>query len=61
MVPVKKTSKCKKRQRRSHLARTPANLTACPKCSKAKLPHGACSSCGYVSGKLMLALPGEEG
>ena len=60
MVPVKKTSKCCKRKRRSHLARRAAALTACPKCSRAKLPHCACSSCGFVSAKLMLPIHEEE-
>lgn len=61
MVPVKKTSKCRKRKRRSHQARRPAVLVACPKCGKAKLPHCACSSCGFVSAKLMLPIHEEEG
>lgn len=58
MVPVKKTSKCRKRKRRSHHALQRPNLVACPKCSKMKLPHAACRNCGYVSPKL--ALPIEE-
>ena len=58
MVPVKKTSKCRKRKRRSHQALGAVNLVACPKCGKSKLPHAACRNCGYVSGKL--ALPVEE-
>ncbi|MCP4245750.1 MAG: 50S ribosomal protein L32 [bacterium] len=58
MVPVKKTSKCRKRKRRSHHALSPVGLAACPKCGKKKLPHAACGNCGYVSGKL--ALPVKE-
>jgi large subunit ribosomal protein L32 len=54
MVPVKKTSKCRKRKRRSHHALRRANLVSCPKCSKMKLPHAACGRCGYVSPKLAL-------
>ena len=61
MVPGKKTSKCRKRKRRSHLARAPVVLVACPKCGKGKLPHCACSSCGFVSAKVMLPLHEEEG
>ncbi|MEE9294715.1 MAG: 50S ribosomal protein L32 [Phycisphaerae bacterium] len=54
MVPVKKTSKCCKRKRRSHHALTRSNLVACPKCGNSKFPHTACGRCGYVSSKLML-------
>ena len=54
MVPVKKTSKCCKRKRRSHHALRRPNLVCCPKCSKMKLPHAACGNCGYVSPKLAL-------
>ena len=58
MVPVRKTSKCRKRTRRSHHALSLVALARCPKCGKKKLPHAACGNCGYVSGKL--ALPLEE-
>jgi large subunit ribosomal protein L32 len=58
MLPVKKTSKARKRKRRSHHALTPPNLTACPRCGKSKLPHAACQNCGYVSRKV--ALPVAE-
>ncbi|MHC4065748.1 MAG: 50S ribosomal protein L32 [Planctomycetota bacterium] len=58
MVPVRKTSKCRKRKRRSHHALSPLSLARCPKCGKMKLPHASCGNCGYVSGKL--ALPLEE-
>ncbi|MFH0980491.1 MAG: 50S ribosomal protein L32 [Planctomycetota bacterium] len=61
MLPVGKMSKCRKRTRRAHHARVPAALVVCPKCGKAKLPHCACPSCGFVSAKLMLPLPDEEG
>lgn len=60
MLPVKKTSKCCKRKRRSHLALKPPNIVSCPKCGRAKLPHVACESCGYVSAKLMLPRRSEE-
>jgi len=54
MVPVQRTSKCRKRKRRSHHALRRASLASCPKCGKTKLPHAACGNCGYVSGKLAL-------
>lgn len=61
MLPAKKKSKCDKRKRRAHHALKPPNLVACPKCGKAKLPHAACSSCGYVSRKVLLRVGKEEG
>jgi large subunit ribosomal protein L32 len=36
------------------------NYTLCPKCSQAKLPHAACSNCGYVNPSLTLKLGKEE-
>lgn len=60
MLPVKKKSKCRTRTRRAHHALRPVNLVACPKCSKAKLPHAACDQCGYVSSKVLVRLR-EEG
>ena len=60
MLPVKKVSKCAKRKRRSHHFLRPTNTTACPKCGQAKLPHCACSNCGYVSSKLALPVGEKE-
>jgi len=36
------------------------NYALCPKCSQAKLPHAACSNCGYVNPSLTLKLGKEE-
>ena len=58
MLPVGKTSKCRKRTRRAHHALRPLNLVACPKCGTNKLPHAACGKCGYVS--RAVALPQEK-
>lgn len=60
MLPVKKISKSRSRTRRAHNAYKPITLSACPKCGKAKRPHAACGSCGYVSEKLMLRRKDEE-
>ncbi|NLX05990.1 MAG: 50S ribosomal protein L32 [Phycisphaerae bacterium] len=49
MLPARKTSKSRKRLRRSHHALSPVNLSTCPQCSAAKLPHAACAGCGYVN------------
>jgi large subunit ribosomal protein L32 len=60
MVPVAKTSKARKNKRRSHHALRRPNLVACPKCNAAKLPHGACEQCGYVSSSVALVLKDQE-
>jgi large subunit ribosomal protein L32 len=60
MLPVKKTSKCRTRTRRSHNALKPVNYTLCKKCDHAKLPHAACDNCGYVNSKITLDLGKKE-
>ena len=60
MLPVKKTSKCRTRTRRSHHRFTAVNYSVCPKCDQAKLPHAACENCGYVNPKITLKLEKEE-
>ena len=60
MVPVKKKSKCRTRTRRAHHALRSSNMTACPKCNAAKLPHAACDNCGYVSGHVSLPIKEAE-
>ena len=47
-VPAFRTSPARKRKRRSHLAIRPVKTTQCPNCGAARLPHVACTSCGFV-------------
>ncbi|MFC1764212.1 50S ribosomal protein L32 [Planctomycetota bacterium] len=60
MLPAKKTSKCRTRTRRSHHRLTATNYTVCVKCSQAKLPHAACTNCGYLNPQITLKLGKEE-
>jgi len=60
MVPKRKTSKTRKRQRRSHHALRPVNTIECPQCSAARLPHRACSECGHVNGRISIATESDE-
>jgi len=60
MLPVKKTSKSKTRNRRSHHRLRAVNYSVCKKCDRAKLPHAACDNCGYVNPKITLKLGKES-
>ena len=60
MQPVQKTSKARKRKRRSHRALRPIHYVRCPQCGTGKLPHAACSNCGYVNPTLALETAGEQ-
>ncbi len=53
-VPRNRVSNARKNSRRAHHAQKPKNIVACPKCSVAKLPHAACSSCGHYKGRNLL-------
>lgn len=50
-VPKRKTSRRVKRNRASHRALVAPNLSKCPQCSEAILPHRVCPECGYYKGK----------
>lgn len=60
VLPIRKISRVRKNTRRSHHALKPRNVVACPKCGQAKLPHAACSNCGYASAKVALTVASEE-
>jgi len=60
MLPKKKTSKSRTRTRRSHHRLGAVNYSVCPKCDQVKLPHAACTNCGYVNPKVTLKLGKEE-
>ncbi len=60
MLPVRKTSKMRKRARRSHQAISAVHLISCPQCGTAKLPHCACGNCGYVNQHTRLKQEDEE-
>lgn len=49
--PKKRKTRSGIGQRRSHSALKKFNLSSCPKCKAAVLPHRACSICGTYAGK----------
>jgi len=60
MLPTQKTSRKRTRIRRSHHAKRPVNYVDCPQCNSPKLPHAACSNCGYVRPGLSIQVEEES-
>ncbi len=60
MNPVQRKSKSQSKMRRSHQALRAIGYVTCPNCGKHKLPHAACSECGYVRPGLKLSLSKED-
>ena len=50
-LPKRKKSKSRRDKRRAHQKTDAPNLSTCPECGEAKLPHHACPSCGYYKGR----------
>ncbi|MCF8080574.1 MAG: 50S ribosomal protein L32 [Desulfobacterales bacterium] len=50
-VPKRKTSKARRDKRRTHKKSEAPNLTTCPQCGEAMVPHRACPSCGAYRGR----------
>jgi large subunit ribosomal protein L32 len=49
--PKRRHSKRRTSQRRAHDHLHPLSLSECPNCHERKLPHRACSKCGYYKGR----------
>ncbi|MFQ6608133.1 MAG: 50S ribosomal protein L32 [Fidelibacterota bacterium] len=54
-LPKRKQSKAKGRKRRTHWKAKAPQLTNCPQCHQAKLPHRACPNCGYYRGRPVIS------
>ena len=59
-LPKRKISKSRRGKRRSHLALRAGVINVCPRCQAMKLPHRACSSCGYYKGRQVIEVKEEE-
>lgn len=56
-LPKRKHSKARRDKRRSANSKLFAvNLSICPNCSKARLPHRVCPHCGYYKGKPVIVI-----
>lgn len=48
MLPKQRQTRTRGRNRRSHDALNSRAATSCNNCGSPKLPHAACTECGYV-------------
>jgi len=60
MHPTHKISRTRKLKRRSHHALRAPHTVDCSNCGSPKLPHAACSNCGFVRPGLFLKDAEEE-
>ena len=60
IVPQRRTSKTRKRQRRSHFKLETPGMMVCPNCGEMKLSHIVCKKCGYYDGKLVKEIKVKE-
>lgn len=55
-VPQRRRSKARNRRRRAVVMKIEGpNLNECPQCHELKLPHRACSACGYYKDRQVIA------
>jgi len=60
-LPKRKHSKARRDKRRSANSKLyGANLSVCPQCKKARMPHRACPFCGYYNGKPVVIMETKE-
>jgi len=49
--PKRRHSHSRTRKRRTHQGLDAVQLSHCPQCKQAKLPHVVCGNCGYYKGR----------
>lgn len=60
IVPQRRISKTRKRQRRSHFHLDNPSMMVCPNCGEVKQMHCVCPSCGFYDGKQVLEIKVKE-
>lgn len=53
-VPKRKKSKSRRDKRRTHQKTDAPNLSTCPQCGAATMPHNACTQCGEYKGRTVI-------
>lgn len=59
-LPKKKYPKARQGKRRQHIRIAPKQVTACPQCHNARLPHHVCPTCGYYHGREAIPVAGPS-
>jgi len=57
-LPTKKLTRSRIGKRRISQRKKPVFSSRCDHCNSAKLPHRACSQCGYYRGRQVLTVKG---
>ena len=57
-VPNKKVTRARRGRRLTSYKLKPLNPAYCTRCRAARLPHAACSRCGYYRGREVSAIRG---
>jgi len=60
MQPTHRQSKARRGKRRSHDKLQRTHTVLCPNCGSPRLPHAACTNCGYVRPGLAVRSDQEE-
>lgn len=58
--PKRRHSNTRQAKRRANWKVHANNLSICPQCKKAKLPHRICPYCGYYKGKPVIIMEEKE-
>lgn len=53
-LPGHRRTSSHKRRRASHFALKPVAIAKCSNCSAVRLPHNACTACGFYRGRKVL-------
>jgi len=59
-VPKKRHSNTRTRTRRANWKLKKLNLSTCPQCKSAVLPHHACKNCGTYQGRTVIKIKSEK-
>ena len=55
-LPKRRQSKSRSRKRRTHYKSRLVAITSCAQCGAIKMPHRACTNCGYYRGRPVISV-----